>query len=383
MDPVSTVNRWPCTACGADLTYAPGQTDLVCPYCGQSQSIAPASAADKARALGEVPLALGLAAVATEGAGADAALSEEVRSTSCPSCGAVVEFAGATHATLCPFCATPVAVDTGSHRRLKPQALAPFVLTEPEAHDALTRWLGSLWFAPNRLLEFTRKGRAMTGIYVPFWSFDADTASRYTGQRGEHYYETRMVSVQVDGKQQMREERVQKTRWHSASGRVARFFDNILVMAATSLPKDLGNGLTPWNLDKLEPYAPDYLAGFQAEGYTVALPDGHAEARVRMERVIEHDIRRDIGGDEQRITSVDTDWRDESFKHVLLPVWTAAYRYGGKSYRFVINGQTGKVRGQRPWSWVKIALAVLVVAALVLGAVYLNDPQTLGLPAPE
>lgn len=381
MDQVSSVSRWPCTSCGADLTYAPGQTQLVCPYCGQSQSLAPASAADKARALGEVPLALGLAAATKEGAGG--ALTDEVRSTSCPSCGAVVEFAGANHATLCPFCATPVAVDTGSHRRLKPQALAPFVLTEAEARDALTRWLGSLWFAPNRLLEFTRKGRAMTGIYVPFWSFDADTASRYTGQRGEHYYETRMVSVQVDGKTQMREQRVQKTRWHAATGRVARFFDNILVMASTSLPKDLGNGLTPWDLDKLEPYAADYLAGFQAEGYTVALPDGHAEARTRMERVIEHDIRRDIGGDEQRITSVDTDWRDESFKHVLLPVWTAAYRYGGKSYRFVINGQTGKVRGQRPWSWIKIALAVLLVAALVLGAVYLNDPQTLGLAAPE
>lgn len=379
MAEVAAVNHWPCTVCGADLTYAPGQTDLVCQYCGHAQSITPASAGAKARALGEVPLAQGLSATADETAG----LSEEVRSTSCPSCGAVVEFSGAGHAALCPFCATPVAVDTGSHRRLKPQALVPFVLTEAEARDALTRWLGSLWFAPNGLLEYTRKGRAMTGIYVPFWSFDADTASRYTGQRGEHYYETRTVSVMVKGRREMREERVRKTRWHPASGRVARFFDDVLVMASRSLPKRLGNDLTPWDLSRLEPYSPDYLAGFQAEGYTILLPEGHEEARARMARVIEHDIRRDIGGDEQRITSVDTDWRDETFKHVLLPVWTAAYRYSGKSYRFLVNGQTGEVQGERPWSWIKIGLVVLLVSALALGAVYLNDPEALGLPRPE
>lgn len=377
MAEVAEVYHWPCTSCGADLTYAPGQTELVCQYCGSAQKITAAAPAAKARALGEIPLARGLAQAE------DTAISDEVRTASCPSCGAVVEFSGASYAKNCPYCATPVVVDTGTRRRLKPQALVPFDLTEDMARDALTKWLGSLWFAPNGLLEYTRKGRTLAGIYVPFWSFDSDTASRYTGQRGEHYYETRTVSVMVNGKRESRQERVQKTRWYPASGRVARFFDDMLVMASKSLPARLGNDLTPWDLARLVPYSPDYLAGFQAEGYTVLLPEGHAEARARMAQIIEQDVRRDIGGDEQRVSSVDTDWKDETFKHVLLPVWTAAYKYSGKSYRFMVNGQTGEVQGERPYSWWKIGFAVLFVAVVAVGAIYLNDPATLGLPRPD
>ncbi len=377
METVTEQYRWPCTSCGADLTYAPAQTELVCQHCGHAQTISAAPAGKKARALGEIPLARGLAEAE------DTAVTDEVRSATCPSCGAVVEFSGASHAANCPFCATPVVVDTGTHRRLKPQALVPFALTENTARDELSKWLGSLWFAPNGLLEYTRKGRTMAGIYVPFWSFDADTASRYTGQRGEHYYETRTVSVMVNGKRENREERVQKTRWYPASGRVSRFFDDLLVMASKSLPARLGNDLTPWDLGKLEAYTPDYLAGFQAEGYTVLLPEGHAEARSRMERTIESDVRSDIGGDEQRVSSVDTDWNDETFKHILLPVWTAAYKYSGKSFQFLVNGQTGEVQGERPYSWWKIGFAVLAVAIVIAGAIYLNDPATFGLPEPS
>ena len=80
-----------------------------------------------------------------------------------------------------------------------------------------------------------------------------------------------------------------------------------------------------------------------------------------MADVIRSDVRRDIGGDEQRIAAIDTDWSDETFKHILLPVWMAAYKYNGKSYRFLVNGQTGEVQGERPWSVWKIAFAVILV----------------------
>jgi hypothetical protein len=243
--------------------------------------------------------------------------------------------------------------------------------------------MGNLWFAPGTLLEYARKGRAMNGVYVPFWTFDADTASRYAGERGEYYYETRTVTVQVNGRTERRQEQVRRTRWYPARGKVARGFDDMLVMASTSLPARLGNELTPWDLGALVPYSPDYLSGFQSEGYTIPLADGHAEARNRMADVIRSDVRRDIGGDEQRIHSVETAWSAETFKHILLPIWTAAYKYNGKSYRFLVNGQTGEVQGERPWSIWKIAFTVIVVAALALTVLYLNDPQATGLPVPD
>jgi len=374
---VAEEHHWPCAQCGADLRFAPGQTELKCDHCGHVQAIAAKAPRVKARALGELDLAKGLRD------DLPAAATEEVRSTRCPNCAAVVEFQGANHATECPFCATPVVVDTGSHRRIKPQALVPFELTENQARDALTGWLGSLWFAPNGLLEYTRKGRAMAGIYVPFWTFDADTESRYRGQRGDHYYVTETVTVMVNGKSERRQQQVQKTRWTAVSGHVARDFDDVLVMASTSLPARLGNDLTPWDLGKLEPYAPDYLAGFQAEGYTVSLSDGRDKSHDIMAGVIDQDVRRDIGGDVQRVDSVSTDYSAETFKHILLPVWTAAYKYGGKSYQFLVNGQTGEVQGERPYSWWKIGFAVVAAAILAAGAAYLYDPSIFGLPRPD
>ncbi|MEM8850166.1 MAG: primosomal protein N' (replication factor Y) - superfamily II helicase, partial [Pseudomonadota bacterium] len=127
------------------------------------------------------------------------------------------------------------------------------------------------------------------------------------------------------------------------------------------------DALEPWDMSGLAPYAPQYIAGFRAEAYRVSLEDGLKEARARMDRVIQRDVRMDIGGDQQRINSMQTKLSEVTFKHVLLPVWVAAYKYRGQSYRFVVNGQTGRVQGERPYSAIKIALAV--IAALIVAGI--------------
>jgi hypothetical protein len=149
---------------------------------------------------------------------------------------------------------------------------------------------------------------------------------------------------------------------------VARFFDDVLVLASRSLPKRYTDALEPWDLSGLMPYQPEFLAGFRAEAYQVELEAGFTEARAKMDRQIERDVRFDIGGDRQRIHSIDTALSDVTFKHVLLPVWMAAYKYQGKSYRFVVNGQSGRVQGERPWSAWKIAVAV-ILGLLVAGVI--------------
>ena len=353
--------HYPCEACGADLRFAPGADRLVCDHCGHVQPI-PAAVGRGTANLREIALAEGLSL------SLPAAEVEELRALSCPNCGALIEVRDEVHAAECPFCATPVVMGTGTHRLIKPQGLLPFVLTEAAARDALSAWLGRLWFAPSGVADYARKGRAMRGVYAPFWTFDADTQSRYRGQRGDAYTETRSRTVSRNGKTERVQEQVRKIRWTRVSGEVSRVFDDVLILGSESLPRGHAEALQPWDLSALVPYAPDYLAGFEAEGYTVALPDAHARGREAMERVILTDVRRAIGGDEQRVDEIATDWSDETFKHVLLPIWTAAYRFRGKSYRFVVNGQTGAVRGERPWSWVKITLAVLA-AAIALGLV--------------
>jgi hypothetical protein len=243
----------------------------------------------------------------------------------------------------------------------------PFSLGEEQARKAMSDWLGRLWFAPNGLQDYARKGRKMQGIYVPYWTFDADTKSQYRGERGTVYYETRTVTR--NGKRQQIQ--VAKVRWRAVSGRVARFFDDVLVLASTALPKRYTDALEPWDLSALVPYAPEYLAGFRAEGYSVDLEQGFAQARDKMDAIIARDVRFDIGGDRQRIHDIDTEVRDTTFKHILLPVWLAAYRFRGRTYRFVVNARTGRVQGERPWSAWKIAVAVVIGAAVAGGIGYL------------
>ena len=387
--------RYPCDSCGASLVFSPGEQSLKCHYCGHVQQIGPDAAprdpagggalqrgtGHKAHLLREVPLEQGIAADSSSD------LTQDLRLLSCPNCGARFEIDSAGHATTCPFCATPVVTDTGPTRQLKPQGVLPFTVTEKQAHAALENWMGRLWFAPSGLVAYARRGRRMAGIYSPFWTFDADTESRYSGARGDWYHETQWVTRTVNGKTQRVRQQVRKTRWTPVSGRVGRAFDDVLVPASSALPRRMADGLVPWDLSHLRDYDPQFLAGFGAEGYTIPLSAGHEVARRDMAAVIAADIRRDIGGDEQRVTQARTTYSAETFKHVLLPVWSAAYRYNGRSYRFVVNGQSGRVQGERPWSVWKLGaaiLAALIALALMLylaqdgGYVRLGDGGTPG-----
>lgn len=356
MPPAAT--SWPCESCGAALTFDPKSGQLVCGHCGHVQPMPDLPVRDRHRALAEHDLDTAL-----RGALPPSAM-EEVRVSRCPGCGAELELGEQVEATTCAFCATPVVPQQVPHRAIRPQALLPFAVPERDARAAMVNWLGRLWFAPNGLQDYARKGRLLTGIYVPFWTFDAATRSRYAGQRGDAYYETQWVTVNVNGKSERREQRVRKIRWTAVRWWVSRRFDDVLVIGSDSLPRGYTEALAPWDLSALQPHAAEYLSGFQAEAYSVPLDQGHGRAREIMAEVITGDARRAIGGDEQRIERIDTDWSEETFKHVLLPVWTAAYRYGGKSYRFVVNGQTGKVKGERPWSVWKIAVAVVLGLAV-------------------
>ncbi len=349
---------FPCASCGAQLFYAAGQKRLVCPYCGHEQAI-PYSEAEREEALTAIPLEEALAARLSP------TLYEETQVASCQNCGAAVAFDPAEHARTCPFCASPIVADTGPHRHIKPQAVLPFRLTEKEAHEALNRWLARLWFAPSGLHAYARPERKLDGIYLPFWAFDAETETVYTGERGEAYYVTR----RINGKLQQ----VRQIRWKPVRGRVSRSFRDVLAPGSAAMPARLLRALEPWMLGELAPYRPEFLAGYRAQAYTREASEAHQDAVRRMEEIVREDVRRAIGGDEQRITSLQTTRRAEKVKHILLPVWLAAYRYRGKSYRFVVNGQTGKVWGERPWSVVKIAWAIALIVLFVALYVFLTD----------
>jgi hypothetical protein len=208
-------------------------------------------------------------------------------------------------------------------------------------------------------------------VYVPCWTFDADTTSDYTGQRGINRTVTEM---RRDSNGRMVPVTRIETDWYFASGRVFVRFDDELVLASHSIPEHLADVLEGWDTSRLVPPSDEYMAGFTVEAYQVGLEPAFGEAQQRFARAIENAVRSDIGGDQQRVHSVNTQYGAIHFKHLLLPVWIASYKFRETSYRVVVNGQTGRVHGDRPWSAWKIAGAVLV-ALIIIAIVALLSQQ--------
>jgi hypothetical protein len=236
----------------------------------------------------------------------------------------------------------------------------PFKLERQAATEEFKKWLRKLWFAPNDLKKTATQDR-FNGIYLPFWTFDASTQSTYQGDRGEHYYVTeRRV---VNGREE--NVRVQKTRWYYVSGQVSRDFDDILITASRVLPDKYLNRLEPWDLPNLVGYDNRYLSGFKAEISQVDIKDGFQGAKQIMAAVINQDVHRDIGGDEQRVRGIQTQYDATTYKYILLPIWLSIYNYKNKIFRFVVNARTGEVQGERPYSVIKIVLAIMLALAII------------------
>jgi DNA-directed RNA polymerase subunit RPC12/RpoP len=355
--PKSGGQRFTCSACGADMQFDPKSAQMKCPYCGHMEAV-PASVAEALATVEERPLE----AYLTPDASRLATLSAAALQVDCSGCGSTVEFEPPTVAGACPFCgAQIVAQPRAADPLVAPEGVLPFAITQKQATQSIRDWIGSRWFAPNALKQQAQTG-AVSGVYVPFWTYDSQTVSYYRGERGEHYWETEWYT-DSDGNRQSRQ--VQKTRWYSASGRVDHFFDDVLVAATHSIPRNKLDALEPWGLENIKAYEPAYLSGFKAQRYQVDLAQGFEVARGVMAGHIDTLVRRDIGGDEQRVHSVDTRHFNVTFKHILLPVYISAYRYQGKVFQVIVNARTGEVQGDRPYSFWKIFFLVLFILAVL------------------
>lgn len=348
------MKRFECHQCGAFLNYEPGTTSLKCPYCGFESPI------DEERTeIKELDFDERVGALEEQGE------LEETLNVKCSGCGAELKLGANVTADTCPYCATPIVTDHKvSKKALKPGYLLPFTTPRKEIHELLKRWVRGLWFAPNSLKKLARDLEGIKGVYAPYWTYDANTSTEYSGMRGDYYYVEEPVTVMRDGRAVTEMRMVQKIQWTPAQGRVNLGFDDVLALGGKSLPGDYAQALEPWDLGNLTAYNEEFLSGFICESYQIGPSQGFAEAKKRMEGAITTSIMADIGGDVQQIEWAQTAYSQVKFKHILLPVWINSYSYQGKVYHFMVNARTGEVQGERPWSWVKIAL---FAAALLLG----------------
>ena len=332
---------------------------MKCRFCGHTEALpAQPGVVIEPHGLDEF-LAKGLAAQA-------GSISTQALQVTCSGCGAEVVFEPPEVAGTCSFCgADIVAQPKAADPLIAPDGVLPAKVPKETAQAQVRAWLQSRWFAPNALKKMARQ-EGISGIYLPFWGYDADTSSQYRGERGQYYYETETYTEQDEqGRTVQRTRQVQRTAWYPAAGDVSRQFEDVLVAATKSVVEKRLDALQPWDLEALCPYEPAYLAGFKAQRYQVQLPEGFEHAKGVMQGVIEQDVRRAIGGDEQRILSVDTQYSQTAFRHLLLPVWLGAYRFQNRVFQLVVNARTGEVQGERPFSAVKIVLLVVCILILI------------------
>jgi len=349
-----------CSGCGALLRYSAGTRKLVCMYCGAETNIM-----DRTDRIEEIDFER----FVSEQLAKEEKI--EVATVQCTACGATVTFQPDVTADHCPYCSANIVVKSGSTSTLlKPRFLIPFDVDKKKALGLFQGWLTSRWFAPANLKKRAASGQ-LDGVYIPYWTYDAEAHTRYSGERGTHYYTTESYATQENGRTVRRTRQVRHTRWASASGAVDNAFNDILVPANTSLPEKYIYALEPWRLQDLLPFNEQYLSGFRAQSYQVDLKEGLVIAKQRMQPTIDTTIRRDIGGDEQRIHAKNSAYSGVTFKHILLPIWISSYRYGAKVYRFLVNGQSGEIQGERPYSAVKITLCVLGLLAAVAAVSFL------------
>lgn len=345
--------RFVCPDCGAAMAYDPRRSALDCAACGHLRPLPEPKPDARAEALRERDYEQALRELAAREP------QRRERVVDCPACGAQSAFAGHVVGDRCAFCSTPLLLDQAHDEALLlPQALLPFALDRAAAQQVFARWVGSRWFAPGALKRTVRSAEGVQGVYMPWWTYDASTLTPYRGERG--------TRRRVDGGRPGEAPRV-VTDWRGVSGVVSVVFDDVLVAGSPSIPAHLARVLDEWDLKRLRPPAPELLAGFSVEVYRHGLEAGFREARARMEPAILAAVRRDIGGDEQRIQGRQTVVDDIRYKLLLLPVWIGSYRHAGTAYRIVVNGQNGEVEGDRPYSVPKIALAVLLVLLVLAG----------------
>lgn len=334
----------------------PGTHSLVCPYCGMSNEIAPSN-----ERIEELDFTRHLDAIPPE-------QMLETLAVRCNTCGAETTLKPNVTASRCPFCGSAIVAQAVSRRLIKPRGLLPFHVTQEEAGELFKQWIASRWFAPGALRRRAERAN-IDGVYMPAWTYDADTTTRYTGERGEDYWETQTYTTIENGRPVTRTQQVRKTRWYPAAGTVYNVFDDVLVPASRSVPEAHVYELEPWDMSNLTAYQDGYLSGFVSESYQIDLPQGFEVAKGLMEGTIRATIYADIGGDHQRVNWLQTRYDNITFKHILLPVWISAYRLYDRTFRFLVNARTGEVQGDRPYSWVKITLlivTILIVLAMVM-----------------
>ncbi|MCM1992859.1 hypothetical protein [Oceanirhabdus seepicola] len=344
-------HKYDCPNCGGNLSFDIGTQSLICPYCSSNVQIE-----FEDEEIIEYDIDSAMMKAKTD-------WGDEQRTIKCENCGAETLVEAKNTSEFCAFCGSSHILKSDGEKTIVPESLIPFKITKENAQKEFKKWINKRYYAP-RALKHQYNSDKLSGVYIPFWTYDSSTYSSYSAQKGTYYYVDVTEWVEQDGERKQVTKKERRTRWEYTAGDFSKDFDDILIPSSNQVKEKLLKRLEPFNLNELVRYQPHYISGFISERYSIDVDAGWNLAQTEIKSDLRNGIRRKINGDEVRDLRISTHYEDIKFKHILLPIWISAYTFKDKNYKFLINGQTGEVQGESPISILKIIFTILLLAGV-------------------
>ena len=340
-----------CPECGGKMSYKGGNRQLACGNCNYSRNLHKNSDQVSERGLtGNVSFK-----TFTKGMSAP-----DLLEFTCGGCSSKLAVIKGHELENCPYCGHAEFEASEQHKSvLMPTNIIPFTVPEKRARKKLKRWLrkGNWMFLPNDLFKLANPEH-LKGVFIPYFMVDAFVRSSWKGKAGFNY------EVNNRGKKERR------TNWEDFAGYWEHFFEGMSVVASKGIHEGTLEKILPYNTRELVSYDADYLKDWFTEIYQKDEMSALEIAETIMEAEVEIRASRRIRGDEIKDLKFAMEKMLLTFKHVLFPVWVGTYTYRGKTFQYLINGQTGEIAGTKPLSMEKmiitVAAGIALIAALVL-----------------
>ncbi len=356
-----------CSNCGGVMNYDPSTKSLLCPFCGYSENLKLVSRGYRA---------------------AENSFEEEKRRASrnwgfktktvvCDFCGGKTIYDYLELSDKCPYCGSNQVTQIKSVETIAPGGVCPFLIEQKAAQKSFRAWIKKRWLCPREAKLNTRL-KGMTGIYLPFWTFDTATVSPFTAavtksNRNENnqrsFYIGNPIAEVLFGLGLFASENTV-----FVSGIHRQFFNDMLISASENHDSSILKSLEPYDTNNSVPYFPEFVSGFAAEQYSLGLDEAWEKAQESCRQVLKKSIKKRVENENYthfaRNLKFKTDFFDVTFKYLLLPVWISSYVYKGKIFQFMVNGCTGKAAGKFPVSKIRVTAAVSLAIALAVIIAY-------------
>jgi len=339
-----------CKNCGGDLTFDPSTQDLRCPNCDSHFPFAKTQTARKHN------LSEGLK---LDDSNAHDKWASSMKMVKCQTCGAEIMLSGLDISTCCPYCGSNYVSESQSLPGLKPDEIIPFMFDHNSAGDLFIKGMKKKFFAPSKLKKKLPEG-TIQGIYVPAFTFDADTNTTYKGR----LYNDKTYTDSKGNSHTKRE-------YFSISGTQDCYHKDVVIESSSRINDKIMRGLLPYNFDNDYDYDTNFARGYSIEHYNESLSVSFEKSKQKMEEEIKSAILRRYDYDGVDYLNLNTSYYNEKYSYRILPIYSFNIIWKKKNYMVFMNGQTGKVGNQYPKSPLKIALVVFIGIAILAGLVVL------------